>query len=139
MYDYDKHVALLQSLDNAKKLSRTWTTLPMRSNTPYIWNDVNRMHGLNMEQSRRKQRNHICPMPFDEVDRLIELYTNEDDEVADPFGGLGTTGVRALKKKRKAFMTELNDMYAECNSIYLRETEMKRELPTLFDVIQQSA
>lgn len=139
VYDYEKHVQLLKDLDSANKLSRTWTTLPMRSNTPMVWNDVNRMHGLNMEQSRRKQRNHICPMPFDEVDRLIELYTNPGDLVADPFGGLGTTGVRALKKGRKALLTELNDTYAHCSSVYLKETEQKKEIPTLFDLISQPA
>lgn len=139
VYDYDKHVQLLADLDKARKLSRTWTTLPMRSNSQFIWNDVNRMAGLNLEQSRRKQRNHICPMPFDEVDRIIELYSNPGDLVADPFGGLGTTGVRALKKKRRAFLTELNDTYAASAGIYLRETEMKREIPTLFDIINPAA
>jgi DNA modification methylase len=134
IYDYDKHVELLKTLDANKKLSRTFTTLPQRSNSPYVWNDVNRMHGLNMEQSRRKQQNHICPMPFDQVDRLIELYSNPGDLVADPFGGLGTTGVRALKKKRRAFLTELNDTYAKCAATYLKETEYKNEVPTLFDL-----
>lgn len=138
VYDYDKHVQLLKDLDAQRKLSRTWTTLPMRSNTPFIWNDVNRMHGLNMEQSRRKQRNHICPMPFDEVDRLIELYSNPGELVADPFGGLGTTGVRALKKGRRALLTELNETYATCAATYLRETEAKNEVPTLFDQLQMA-
>lgn len=133
VYDYNQHVELLQMLDDHKKLSRTFTTLPLQSNNGYVWNDVNRMHGLNMEQSRRKLQNHICPMPFDQVDRLIEFYTNPGETIFDPFGGLGTTGVRAVKKKRKAILTELNEVYAKCASIYLKETEYKNELPTLFD------
>jgi len=137
VYDYEEHVKLLQSLDEAGKLSRTFTTLPLRSNTPYIWNDVNRMHGLNLEQSRRKQQNHICPQPYDEVDRVIELYSNPGDLVGDPFGGLGTTGVRAVKKKRRAFMTELNPVYSVANAHYLKETEMKNNIPTLFDTLNQ--
>ncbi len=144
IYDYDKHVEFLEMLDKKtegkkSKLSRSFTTLPLRSNTPHVWNDVNRMHGLNMEQSRRKQQNHICPMPFDQVDRLIELYSNPGDLIADPFGGLGTTGVRALKKKRRAFLTELNDTYAKCAVGYLRETEYKNSIPTLFDLLEQTA
>ncbi|RYD96342.1 MAG: DNA methylase N-4, partial [Sphingobacteriales bacterium] len=98
IYDFEEHVKLLQALDTAGKLSRTFTTLPLRSNTPYVWNDVNRMHCLNLEQSRRRERNHICPMPYDEVDRLIEMYSNPGEVVADPFGGVGTTGYRALLK-----------------------------------------
>lgn len=135
IYDYDAHVELLQSLDANKKLSRTFTTIPLRSNTDYIWNDVNRMHGLNMEQSRRKQQNHICPMPFDQVDRLIEFYSMPGETILDPFAGLCTTGVRAIKKKRKAILCELNDVYAKAGSIYLKETEYKAEIPTLFDAI----
>lgn len=135
IYDFEEHVDLLKILDAKDKLSRTFTTLPIRSLTDYVWNDVNRMHGLNMEQSRRKQQNHICPMPFDQVDRLIELYSNPGETILDPFGGLCTTGVRALKKKRKAILCELNDVYAKCGQLYLRETEYKKEIPTLFDVI----
>jgi DNA modification methylase len=139
IYDFEQHVDLLEMLDAKGKLSRTFTTLPIRSLSDYIWNDVNRMHGLNMEQSRRKQQNHICPMPFDQVDRLIELYSNEDDTILDPFGGLCTTGVRAIKKKRKAILCELNDAYARCGAIYLRETEYQGAIPTLFDMIKNEA
>lgn len=135
VYDYSQHVTLLQDLDNNDKLSRLFTTLPMQSNTDFIQDNINRMHGLNMEQSRRKQQNHICPMPFDEVDRMIELYSNPGELVLDPFGGLGTTGVRALKKGRRAYIIELNEVYAKCAATYLKETEYKNEIPTLFDLI----
>ena len=139
VYDYEAHVAFLTTLLKSNKLSKTFTTVPLRSNSPYIWNDVNRMHGLNLEQSRRKQQNHICPEPFDKVDRCIELYSNEDETVGDPFSGLGTTGVRALKKKRRAFLTELNETYSGCSAVYLRETEKKRYVPTLFDLLTTAA
>lgn len=135
IYDYAKHVELLKVLDEKRKLSRTFTTLPLQSNSDFIWNDVNRMRGLNMEQSRRKERNHICPMPFDEVDRIIELYSNPGETVMDIFGGLGTTGVRALKKGRKAIIFELNEEYAKAAARYLKETEQKNNVPTLFDRI----
>lgn len=137
IYNYDEHVKLLQALDEAGKLSRTFTTIPLRSNTEHIWNDVNRMHGLNMEQSRRKLQNHICPMPFDEVERLIEFYSMPGETVADPFGGICTTGVVALKKKRKVVITELNELYAQTGNMYMKETEIKNNLPTLFDLLQE--
>lgn len=139
VYDHEQHVALLQSLDDHDKLSRLFTTLPLQSNTDFIQDNINRMHGLNMEQQRRKQQNHICPMPFDEVDRMIELYSNPGELVLDPFGGLGTTGVRALKKGRKAYIIELNEQYAKCAATYLKETEYKNEIPTLFDLIEKIA
>lgn len=135
IYDYDAHVELLKSLDDTGKLSKTFTTMPLQSNTPFVWDNVNRMRGLNMEQSKRKQQNHICPMPFDEVDRLIREYSNEGDLIGDPFAGLGTTGVRALKLKRRAFLTELNETYFKCGSVYLRDTEYENNIPTLFDAL----
>jgi DNA modification methylase len=135
IYDYDGHIELLQSLDAARKLSRTFTTLPMQSHTGWIWSDVNRMHGLNAQQRLRKKQNHICPMPFDEVNRLITLYSNPGELIADPFGGIGTTGVCAVKKGRRAFLTELNDVYANCGATYLKESEYKNTLPTLFDLL----
>lgn len=136
VYDYQAHAELLQQLDTAGKLSRTFTTIPLRSNTDFVWNDVNRMHGLNLEQSRRKQQNHICPMPFDEVERLINFYSMPGEVVADPFGGLGTTGVVSLRMGRKVILTELNDVYAKTAAMYLKETEIKNNLPTLFDFLQ---
>ena len=135
IYDYDAHIELLEQLDHHKKLSRTFTTLPMQSNTGYIWNDVNRMQGLNLEQSRRKQKNHICPQPLDEARRTIRLYSNKGDLVADPFGGIGTTGTVAIEEGRKAFSTELNNVYAKCGAIYHKEKEAKMKVPTLFDML----
>lgn len=133
-YDHAQHLAFVKLLDKHRKLSRTFTTLPLQSNTPFIWANVNRMQGLNLQQRLRKKQNHICPMPFDEVDRLIELYTNPGEEVSDPFGGLGTTAIRAVKKGRKAFTTELNDMYWDCGVGYLKEAEVLNNVPTLFDM-----
>jgi DNA modification methylase len=136
IYDYDQHVELLKLLDSRGKLSRKYTTLPLRSNVPYIWNDVNRMQGLNLEQSKRKQQNHICPMPYDQVGRLIELYSNPGDRVDDDFGGLGTTGVESIKRGRRTRLCELNETYAKCAYFYLRQAEQKKKIPTLFDMIQ---
>lgn len=136
VYDYESHIQLLNDLEARSKLSKEFTTIPLVSNTGYIWNNVNRMMGLNLQQSRRRVRNHICPQPFDEVDRVIELYSNEGDLVADPFNGLGTTGVRALKKNRRYFGTELNDVYAVDAAYYLKKEENNVPLPTLFDLLE---
>lgn len=138
IYDYEAHVKLLDDLEAAGSLSREYTTIPMRSTTDYIWNDVNRMHGLNAEQAKRRQQNHICPQPFDEPTRIIELYSNPNELVDDPFGGLGTTAVVALKKRRKAFICELNPNYHKWNVKYCKETEALLNIPTLFDTLKEA-
>lgn len=135
VYDFDQHVELLKMLDGRGKLSRKYTTLPLRSTTPFIWNDVNRMIGLNLQQSKRKEQKHICPMPRDQVRRLINLYSNPGDRVDDYFGGLGTTGLEAIEAGREAFLCELNEMYARCAAFYLRGAEQKKNIPTLFDIL----
>lgn len=135
IYDFEQHVEFLERLESKGMLSREFVTLPLRSNTPYIWNDVNRMHGLNSQQRLNGQQNHICPQPFDEPRRVIHLYSNKGDLVADCFGGIGTTGIEAIKQGRETFLVELNDLYAKCAAGYLAETVRKQSLPTLFDLL----
>jgi len=110
----------------------------LRSTTPYVWNDVNRMNCLNLQQSVRKLQKHICPQAIDEVDRVILLYSNPGDVVLDNFGGIGTTGVEAIKHGRKAYVIDLNEKSAACAAMYLKEIANKKEIPTLFDTLTEA-
>lgn len=136
LYNYEEHVALCQAIQDAGRLPASFMLLQPQSISEYVWDDINFMRCLNAEQSRRKQQNHICPMPFDEVDRLIELYSMPGETVLNPFGGVGTTGVRALALKRKAFLCELNNTYAACGLVYLKEEEKKRRVVNIFDIME---
>ena len=101
---------------------------------PDVWHDVNRMLTLNGEQKRRALEMHVCPLQFDIVDRLIKRYTNPGDLVFDPFGGLGTVPLRALKLGRRGRGVELNTGYF-LDSVKYLEAEEPRAMPTLFDLI----
>ena len=81
---------------------------------------------------------HVCPLQFDIVDRLINRYTNVEDLVFDPFGGIGTVPLRALKAGRRGLMTELNADYFRDAVGYLDAEEAKIETPTLFDLLGES-
>lgn len=72
---------------------------------------------------------------YDIVDRLINRYTNEGELVFDPFGGIGTVPLRALKAGRRGLMTELNEGYFRDTVGYLDAEEEKIETPTLFDLM----
>ena len=87
------------------------------------WHDVQRMRTLNMLQARKGAEMHLCPLQFDIVDRLIERYSNEDDLIFDPFGGLMTVPYRALLKGRRGAATELNAGYFLDGVHYLRAAE----------------
>jgi DNA modification methylase len=107
------------------------------SHHPEVWHDVNRMLTLNGEQSRRAVEQHVCPLQFDIVDRLIERYSNRGEVVYDPFHGLGTVGVRAIKAGRFGRGSELSSAYFADQVHYLRAAEREFTMPTLFDVLEE--
>jgi hypothetical protein len=131
-YDYERHVAICEALDAAKRLSKKFMMLPTPGDPAYVWDDINYMKGLNAEQSKRKLENHICPLPFDIVDRCIERWSNPGDLVADFFSGLGTTVLRAATHGRIGFGCELNEFYWETSVGYLKDWEEKNRVQTLF-------
>ncbi|MDT9702061.1 DNA methyltransferase, partial [Streptomyces sp. P17] len=111
VYDYEDHVETGEALDSRRARPSTFMALAPGSWSPEVWHDVNRMGTLNTEQSRKAQAYHVCPLQFDIVDRLIRRYSNPGDLVFDPFGGLGTVPVRALRLGRRGAGVELNTGY----------------------------
>nr|WP_272905336.1 DNA methyltransferase [Sediminivirga luteola] len=134
VYDYESHVRIGEMLDGRGALPSTFMALAPGSWHPDVWHDVNRMLTLNGEQAKRSVQLHLCPLQFDIVDRLITRYSNEGDLVLDPFMGLGTVGVRALRAGRRARGAELNTGYFMDSVKYLQAEERKRDMPSLFDL-----
>lgn len=135
VYDYQEHVNIATQLEGLGKLPATFETLKIPARTDHVWSDVNRMITLNTKQTQKKKQNHICPLQFDIVDRVIDRYSNPGDLVYDPFGGIGTVGYRAIKLKRKALLAELNPDYFTDGLPYLRAIETEIASPNLFDLI----
>lgn len=135
IYDFIKHVDICKDLDDIRKLSSTFMTLPVHSNNDYVWTDVNRMNTLNTNQVNGKKEKHICPLQFDIIERLIERYTMEGEIVCDPFGGLMSTAYKALQMNRKAVSIELNSEYYKDGLYYVKSMIEKLKLPTLFDFV----
>jgi len=88
---------------------------------------------LNGEQTRRGLENHICPLQFDIVDRIINRFTNKGELVFDPFGGLFTVPYRAIKLGRRGRAVELNPSYYADGLRHMRAIEIEVNAPTLFD------
>lgn len=135
IYNYEDHVALAQKLDDDRHLPATFMVTAPGSWTPDVWDDVNRMRTLNGEQKRRDLQMHVCPLQFDIVDRLINRYTNPGERVGDPFGGIGTVPLRALKAGRRGWMSELNGQYWQDAVNYLKAEEEREDIPSLFDLV----
>lgn len=137
VYDYDAHVALSEALEEKDAISREFMTLPPASTNPDVWDDVSRMKTLNTTQSQRRKQLHVCPLQLDIVERVINRYSNQGDLVLDPFGGLGTVAMMAIRMGRKGYSIELNPDYFKDSVGYLRAEEEKMEQPSLFDLLEQ--
>lgn len=136
VYNYEEHVAMAESLDKEKKLPATFMVVAPGSWSDDVWDDINRMRTMNTLQAQKGKQLHVCPLQFDIVDRLIERYSNAGDLIFDPFGGLMTVPLCALKLGRRGMATELNADYFRDGVGYLKVEEVKRSAPTLFDFIE---
>lgn len=134
VYDYNEHVSLGESFERRGRLPATFMAIAPGSWHGEVWDDVNRMLTINGEQTRRGLQNHICPLQFDIVDRLIIRYSNEGDLVYDPFAGLMTVPYRAVMLRRRGGGSELSEDYFRDGIRYLRMAEADVLAPTLFDL-----
>jgi len=139
VYDHEFHVRIGEELDAMSALPSTFMSLAPGSHHPEVWHDVNRMITLNGAQTQRGLQNHVCPLQFDIVDRLIERYSNKGEMVYDPFGGLMTVPYRAIKLGRKGKASELNTSYFFDGVQYLQAIEREVSMPSLFDFEQEDA
>jgi hypothetical protein len=135
VYDYEFHVRIGEELDRRGALPATFMSLAPGSHHPDVWHDVNRMLTLNGDQARRNVEQHVCPLQFDIVDRLIERYSNQGELVYDPFGGLMTVPYRAIMLGRRGQASELSSAYFFDGVHYLQAAEREKSMPSLFDVM----
>lgn len=138
VYNYEDHVKLAEDLDKDGKLPATFMVVaPGSWNQLEVWDDINRMRTLNTTQSRRRAQMHVCPLQLDIVERIINRYSNEGDTVYDPFGGLMTVPMTAVKMHRNGKGCELNQDYFRDGVGYLQAAENEVDEPTLFDFMKE--
>lgn len=137
VYDYETHIKIGETLEIRGALPSTFMSLAPGSTSVWTWHDVVRMRTLNGEQTKKGLENHICPLQFDIVDRVIRRFSNEGDLVFDPFGGLFTVPYRALKLGRKGRASELNPGYFLDGIKYLQAMEREISTPTMFDIFER--
>jgi len=133
VYDYEYHVKVGEAMLANRSLPADYLSLAPGSGDPMVWHDIVRMRTLNGDQSARAVEKHVCPFQIDIVDRLINRYSNPGDVVYDPFCGLGTVPVRAMKLGRRGAGSELNPAYFADQVHYCRAMEREVSMPTLFD------
>lgn len=137
VYDYKEHVALAEALDAENKLPATFMVIAPSALNDTVWDDILRMRTLNAEQRKRDLQMHVCPLQLDIVERLIDRYSNKGETVLDPFGGIGTVPLTAMKMDRYGIGIELNPNYFRDGVGYCKAEEEKDSIPTLFDFIDE--
>lgn len=138
VYSYEEHIALAKKLDEDGKLPATFMVVaPGSWNQMEVWDDINRMRTLNTTQSRRRAQMHVCPLQLDIVERIINRYSNPGEVVLDPFGGLMTVPMTAVKMNRMGYGIELNPDYFRDGVGYLQAAENEIDEPTLFDFMPE--
>ena len=103
--------------ENPERITHTDATFPVGVWQNYaspVWMDIRQSDTLQRKSARaERDERHICPLQLEVIQRCIELWTNPNDIVFDPFGGIGSTPYVALLMGRRAISSELKDSYFE--------------------------
>lgn len=92
-----------------------------------VWMDIRQSNTLNRAAARDdKDERHICPLQLDLIARCLELWTNPNDIVLDPFAGIGSVPVVALQMGRRALGFELKASYYQQMLINCKQEEDKK-------------
>lgn len=82
-----------------------------------VWMDVDYKRTLQYRSARDgNDEKHICPLQLDTIERIIHLYSNENETIFSPFGGIGSEGFQAIKMNRKSISIELKESYFKLNA-----------------------
>jgi len=77
-----------------------------------VWMDIRQTRTLQYRGARdSNDERHICPLQLDVIERALTLWTNPDDIVFSPFGGVGSEGYSAIKMGRRTVCCELKESY----------------------------
>lgn len=103
--------------ENPERITHTDESFPVGVWQNYaspVWMDIRQSDTLQRSSARaEKDERHICPLQLEVIQRCIELWTNPNDIVFDPFGGIGSTAYVALKMGRRAISSEIKESYFE--------------------------
>lgn len=111
----DYIVTMRKPGDNPERVAHTHETFPVDVWQNYaspVWMDIRQSDTLQKKSARDdKDERHICPLQLEVIQRCIELWTNPNDIVLDPFGGIGSTAYVSLTLGRRAISSELKESY----------------------------
>lgn len=136
----DYLVTMRKPGDNPERVTHTNESFPVSVWQRYaspVWMDINPSDTLQRESAREERdERHICPLQLQVIERAINLWTNPNDTVLDPFGGIGSTPYTAIRKGRRAVACELKESYYRQMVNNCRVAVTLAEAPGLFDMME---
>ena len=78
-----------------------------------VWWNINQSDTLNKMFSDEDSERHIAPLQLPVIERIVKLYSNENDTVFTPFMGIGSEVYQSVKMNRKGIGIELKREYYE--------------------------
>jgi DNA modification methylase len=115
--------------ENPEPIPHSHETFPVNVWQRYaspVWMDIRQSNTLQRKSARdEKDEKHICPLQLDVIQRGIDLWTNPNDIVLDPFAGIGSVPYQAVQMGRRGIGIELKDSYFK--QMENNMTEVERE------------
>ena len=101
------------------------------------WWDINQSDTLNVIAAREnRDERHICPLQLPVIERVVGLWSNPDDLVFTPFGGIMSEAYQAVKMGRKAFAIELKETYFQVGVRNMQNLDLERKQMSIFDFLE---
>ena len=102
-----------------------------------VWDDVRIDNVLPYRESKTEDdEKHVHPLQLDVIDRIVEMYSNENEVVLTPFMGVGSEVYSPVSLGRKAIGIELKDSYFNQAIENLKHADNRKfedyQDPTLF-------
>ena len=111
----DYIITMRKDGENTEPITHTNESFPVDVWQNYaspVWMDIRQSDTLQKKSARdEKDERHICPLQLEVIQRCIELWTNPNDIVLDPFAGIGSVPYTAVKMGRRGLGFELKESY----------------------------
>lgn len=99
-----------------------------------VWFDIKRTDVLNAKIARDDaDEKHICPLQLEVIRRAVKLWSNPNEIVFSPFGGIGSEPYVAIEQGRRAVAVELKPSYYRQMVKNVADVEGKSRQLTIFD------
>jgi len=112
---------------DAEPVSHTHDSFPLDQWQQWaspVWMDIDQTNVLNYQLAKSDgDERHICPLQLGVIERAIYLWSNPNDLILSPFGGIGSEGVGAMRAGRRFVGIELKPEYFDVACRFLAEEE----------------